>query len=56
MKEELDGKMSMFVALKPKTYSYLTYDDRVNKKGANSKCVIKRAIAFGDYKNYLEAR
>ena len=34
MKEELDGKMSMFVALKPKTYSYLTYDDRVNKKGS----------------------
>ena len=33
MKEELHGKMSKFVALKPKTYSYLTYNDRVNKKG-----------------------
>ena len=34
MKEELDGKMSKFVALKLKTYSSLTYDDRVNKKGS----------------------
>ena len=55
MKDELGGKiMTEFVALRPKTYSYLMDDDNTDKKtkGTN-KCVIKRILKFNDYKNCL---
>ena len=55
MKDELGRKiMKGFVALRPKTYSYLTDDDNNAKKakGAN-KCVIERILKFKDYKNCL---
>ena len=42
MKDELGGKiMTEFVALKPKTYSYLT--DDCEEEGTK-KCVIKRRL------------
>ena len=51
MKDELGGKVNMeFVALRPKTYSYLT-DDK--KAKGTKKCVIKRMIKCDDYKNCL---
>ena len=55
MKDELGGKiMTEFVALRPKTYSYLTDDCEEHKqaKGTN-KCVIKRRLKFSDYKDCL---
>ena len=43
-----------FVALRPKTYSYLTDDCKEDKKSKGTKkCVIKRMIKFADYKNCL---
>ena len=55
MKDELGGKIiTQFVALRPKTYSYLTDDCKENKKAKGTKkCVIKRMIKFNDYKNCL---
>ena len=55
MKDELGGKIIIvFVALRPKTYSYLTDDCKENKKAKGTKkCVIKRMIKFNDYKNCL---
>ena len=55
MKDELGGKiMTEFVALRPKTYSYLTDDGNSNKKAKGTKkCVIKRILKFNDYKNCL---
>ena len=55
MKDELGGKVIIeFVALRPKTYSYLTDDCKENKKAKGTKkCVIKRMIKFNDYKNCL---
>ena len=55
MKDELGGKIIReFVALRPKTYSYLADDCRENKKvKGTKKCVIKRMIKFDDYKNCL---
>ena len=55
MKDELGGKIIReFVALRPKTYSYLTHDCKENKKTKGTKkCVIKRMIEFDDYKNCL---
>ena len=53
MKDELGGKViTEFVALRPKTYSYLTDDCKEDKKAkGTNKCVIKRMIKFNDYKN-----
>ena len=49
MKDEFGGRIiTEFVALRPKTYSYLTDDCKGTKK-----CVIKRMIKFNDYKNCL---
>ena len=46
-KDELGGKIiKEFVALRPKTYSYLTDDDNVHR---TKKCVIKRILKFNDY-------
>ena len=55
MKDELGGKiMTEFVALRPKTYSYLTDDCEEDKKGKGTKkCVIKRRLIFNDYKDCL---
>ena len=55
MKDELGGRVIMeFVALRPKTYSYLTDGCKENKTAKGTKkCVIKRMIKFNDYKNCL---
>ena len=55
MKEELGGKfMTEFIALRPKTYSYLMDDGNSDKKAKGlKKCVIKRILKFNDYKNCL---
>ena len=55
MKDELGGKiMTEFVALRPKTYSYLTDDCKEDKKAKDTKkCVIKRRFKFNDYKDCL---
>ena len=55
IKDELGGKViTEFVALRPKTYSYLTDDCKEDKKAKGTKkCVIKRMIKFDDYKNCL---
>ena len=46
--------MTEFVALKPKTYSYLMGDGGSYKKAKGAKeCVIKRRLKFNDYKDYL---
>ena len=55
MKDELGGRIiTEFVALRPKTYSYLTDDCKEDKKAKGTKkCVKKRMIKFNDYKNCL---
>ena len=55
MKDELGGRViTEFVALRPKTYSYLTDDCKEDKKAKGTKqCMIKRMIKFNDYKNCL---
>ena len=54
MKDELGGKiMTEFVALRPKTYFYLTDGCKEDKKAKGTKkCVIKR-LKFNDYKDCL---
>ena len=55
MKDKLGGRIfKEFIALRPKTYSYLTDDCKEDKKTKGTKkCVIKRMIKFNDYKNCL---
>ena len=55
MRDELGGKiMTEFVALRPKTYSYLTDDCEEDKKAKGTKkCVIKRRFKFSNYKYCL---
>ena len=55
MKDESGGRIiTEFVALRRKTYSYLTDDFKEDKKDKGTKkCVIKRMIKFDDYKNFL---
>ena len=52
MNDELGGKiMAKFLALRPKTYSYLTDDCKEDKKAKGTKkYVIKRRLKFNDYK------
>ena len=46
--------MTEFVALRPKTYSYLMYDNSEAKKVKGAKkCVVKRMIKFLHYKDCL---
>ena len=46
--------MIEFVALMPKTYSYLMDDDNEAKKAKETmRCVIKRILKFPDYKDCL---
>ena len=55
MKDELGGEIiTEFIALRPKTYSYLTGNDKIDKKAKGTKkCVIKKMIKFDDYKECL---
>ena len=55
MKDELGGKIiTVFVTLRPKTYSYFTDDGKEDKKAKGTKkCVIKKMIKFNDYKKCL---
>ena len=55
MKDELGGEIiTEFIALRPKTYSYLTDKDKIDKKAKGTKkCVIKMMIKFDDYKKCL---
>ena len=55
MKDELGGKITTeFVALRPKTYSYLADNCEEDKKAQGTKkCVIKRRFKFNDYKDCL---
>ena len=55
MKDELGGKViAEFATLRPKTYSFLTDDDKEDKKAKGTKkCVIKKMIKFNDYKKCL---
>ena len=52
MKDELVGEIiTEFIALRPKTYSYLTDNDKIDKKAKGTKkCVIKKMIKFDGYK------
>ena len=55
MKDELGGEViTKFIALGPKTYSYMTDNDKIDKKAKGTKkCVIKKIIKFDDYKKCL---
>ena len=55
MKDELGGKiMTECIALRPKTYLYLTDDCKEDRKAKGTKkCVIKRRLKFNDYKDCL---
>ena len=55
MKDELGGKIiTEFVALRPKTYSFLTDDGKEDKKAKGTKkYIIKNKIKFNDYKKCL---
>ena len=55
MKDELGGEIIMeFIALRPKTYSYLTDNGKIDKKAKGTKkCAINKVIKFDDYKNCL---
>ena len=55
MKDELGGEIiTEFIALSPKTYSYLTDNDKIDKKvKGTKKCIIKKMIKFDDYKKCL---
>ena len=55
MKNELGGKIVIeFIALRPKTYSYLKDGCKEDKKAKGTKnCVIKRRPKFNDYKDCL---
>ena len=55
MKAELGGEIiTEFIALRPKTYSYLTDNDKIDKKAKGTKkCIIKKMIKFDDYKKCL---
>ena len=55
MKDELGGGIiTEFVALRPKPYSYITDDfTELKKAKGTKKCVVKKMLRFGDYKNCL---
>ena len=55
MKDELGGEIiTEFTALRPKMYSYLTDNDKIdNKAKGTKKCVINKMIKFNDYKKCL---
>ena len=55
MKDELGGEIIMeFIVLRPKIYSYLTDNDKIDKKAKGTKkCLIKKMTKFYDYKKCL---
>ena len=55
MKDELGGEtITEFIALRPKTYSYLTDNYKIDKKAKETKkCIIKKMIKFDDYEKCL---
>ena len=55
MKDELGGEIiTEFIALRPKTNSYLTDNGKIDKKTEGTKkCAINKMIRFDDYKNCL---
>ena len=55
MKDELGGEIiTDFIVLRQKTYSYLTDNDKIDKKAKGTKkCAINKMIKFDDYKNCL---
>ena len=55
MKDALGGKfMKVFVAPKPKTYSYLIEDGNSdNKAKRTNKCKVKQILKFNNYENCL---
>ena len=55
MKDELGREIIMeFTALRPKTYSYLTDDHKIDKKAKGTKkCTINKMTKFNDYKKCL---
>ena len=55
MKDELGGEIiTEFIALRPKTYSYLTDNDKIDRKAKETKkFVMKKMIKFNDYKKCL---
>ena len=55
MKDELGGEIiTEFIALRPKTYSYLTDNYKIDKKAkATKKYVIKKGIKSDDYQKCL---
>ena len=52
-KDELGGKIIKFVALRPKTYSYLHNCYEHKKAKGTKKCVIKQKIMFQNFKDCL---
>ena len=49
--------MTAFVALRPKTYAYLTDDCKEDKKAKGTKkCVIKRVLKFNNYSYCLSIK
>ena len=59
MKDELGRKITteLFTFRPPKTYFYLTDDDKNTKEVKETKrCVIKRILKFNDYKNCLRMK
>ena len=55
MKDELGGEIiTEFIALRPKSYSYLIDNDKIDKKAKGTKkCVIKKMIKFDGFKKCL---
>ena len=55
MKDKLGGEIiTAFIALRPKTYSHLTDNDKIDKKAKGTKkWIIKKMIKFDDYKKCL---
>ena len=55
MKDELGVEIiTEFIALRPKTYSYLTDNYKIDKKAKGTKkCIIKNMIKLDDYKKCL---
>ena len=55
MKDELGGEITTeFISLRPQTYSYMTDNNKIDKKAKGTKkCIIKKMIKFDDYEKYL---
>ena len=56
MKDELGGNiLTEFPALRPKLYAYKKLDNKEDKRCKGiKKCVVKKEITFGDYKDCLK--